>query len=787
MTIFGANDGVAGDGTRGAETIIDGQVVIAADGVTIDGVSVVGSGSGAIGTTGIVVSTGSDGFSLVNSVLDGTADVAVFVGGVTGLDVGHNLIEGYSIGMYIATGGTSGSVHDNLFQGDDAGFGVGLGNGVNSETSHVTITGNTFDAIYAGSLNLFPFGPDPVDINTYVFDNFITNTDVERPVQIYPTVSSTHITGTDESEAFNGDPTFNPAVNGLSLGFDGRGGDDHAFGNSAADDFHGGDGSDQLFGGGGDDVLSGDAGDDLLDGEAGIDTAVFADNSVGYTSTVIGWLINSSEGNDFLQRTEIVEDGTGQRNLLVGGTAFGGIQAALDAAVAGDNVRLATGNYSGTFNYDVAGLTVIAQPGAVQNLTYTPAGTEGITVIAGNGADTITTGAGDDVLYGNGGIDHLNGGGGNDALDGGAGADVMTGGTGSDTFYVDDAVDETLEAVGGGSRDVVYAALSYNLAAGQEIEVLSAANQAGTAALVLVGNELNQEIYGNAGANYLQGGGGTDYLIGLGGNDTYFVTGSGEIVVENAGEGTRDVIYTVGNYTMAAGVDVEVLSAQNQAGTGALSLVGNALSQEIYGNAGANYLEGGGGADVLIGLGGDDIYLVDSDEYVSESAGGGRDVVYATASYALVGNEEVEVLSTISQAATTAIDLTGNNLANELYGNAGDNVLNGGGGADYLMGFGGADTFAFTTALGGGNIDTVADFVAGTDKIALDDAVFTEIGGLGALNANAFVTGSAAARCGRPDHLRQRHRSAVLRCRRQWRWRRGAVRDAQPGPDAHRQ
>ena len=34
------------------------------------------------------------------------------------------------------------------------------------------------------------------------------------------------------------------------------------------------------------------------------------------------------------------------------------------------------------------------------------------------------------------------------------------------------------------------------------------------------------------------------------------------------------------------------------------------------------------------------------------------------------------------------------------------------------------------------------DFVAGTDKIGLDDAIFTAIGGT--LNANAFVIGTAA-------------------------------------------
>ena len=69
VTIEGANAGTAGTGTRGAETVITGQVTISADGVTIDGVEITGDGAGPLGTTGVVVGSGSDGFSLVNSVL----------------------------------------------------------------------------------------------------------------------------------------------------------------------------------------------------------------------------------------------------------------------------------------------------------------------------------------------------------------------------------------------------------------------------------------------------------------------------------------------------------------------------------------------------------------------------------------------------------------------------------------------------------------------------------------------------------------------------------------------
>ena len=53
---------------------------------------------------------------------------------------------------------------------------------------------------------------------------------------------------------------------------------------------------------------------------------------------------------------------------------------------------------------------------------------------------------------------------------------------------------------------------------------------------------------------------------------------------------------------------------------------------------------------MLVGLGGNDAYVVDgASDHVVESAGGGRDVVYAAASYALAAGQEIEVLSTISQ------------------------------------------------------------------------------------------------------------------------------------------
>jgi predicted extracellular nuclease/Ca2+-binding RTX toxin-like protein len=350
--------------------------------------------------------------------------------------------------------------------------------------------------------------------------------------------------------------------------------------------------------------------------------------------------------------------------------------------------------------------------------------------------------SGSDSINGFGGNDMISGLAGDDFLDGGTGVDTLAGGTNDDTYIVDNAADTVIELSGEG-RDVVYARVSYALATGSSVEVLSTAALGATTAINLTGNELGNILYGNAGANILNGAGGADYMAGLGGDDDYYVDTLGDYVAENAGGG-RDVVYASASYALAAGASVEVLSTIALGETTAIDLTGNELANLIVGNAGANVLNGGRGADYLAGFGGDDTYYVDNaGDYTAEDAGGGRDVVYASTSYTLTAGESIEVLSTVGLGETTAIDLTGNGFGNLILGNAGANVLNGGGGSDYLVGLGGADSFAFTTALGSGNVDTLADFSAVDDVILLDDAIFAALAA-GALNSNAFVIGSAA-------------------------------------------
>ena len=186
---------------------------------------------------------------------------------------------------------------------------------------------------------------------------------------------------------------------------------------------------------------------------------------------------------------------------------------------------------------------------------------------------------------------------------------------------------------------------------------------------------------------------------------------------------------------------------------GADTLNGLGGNDWLDGGGNADTLDGGTGADTMIGGFGDDAYFVDNaGDTIIEAAGQGTDNANASVSYTLGVNESVETLQTTNAAATTAINLTGNNIANTVIGNAGDNALDGGGEADSLNGLGGNDTYAL-----GAENDAVNDS-GGTDTITstitrslvafatIENLTLlgTAIGGIGNGVAN-ILTGNAGA------------------------------------------
>jgi len=336
-------------------------------------------------------------------------------------------------------------------------------------------------------------------------------------------------------------------------------------------------------------------------------------------------------------------------------------------------------------------------------LTADASATTAINLTGNNLGQFISGNAGANSLVGGGGGDYLLGLGGDDILVGNAdAASTLQGGTGNDWYYVYRSGDSIVEFAGEGN-DRIMTGVSYTLSAGQEIETLSTIDPTASTTIDLTGNALAQNIFGNAGANTLTGGGGADYLLGYGGddilfgnadaastlqggtgNDWYYVTRTGDSIIEFAGEG-NDRILTSVSYTLSAGQEIETLAAASPSGTSAIDLAGNGFAQFILGTNGANILNGDGGADTLSGLGGSDVLL----------------------------------------------------------GGDGDDQLNGGAGSDGLNGGAGADLFVFADALGAGNVDAVQDFVSGQDHLLVDHNVFTGLA-TGALSASAFVTGTGA-------------------------------------------
>jgi serralysin len=87
--------------------------------------------------------------------------------------------------------------------------------------------------------------------------------------------------------------------------------------------------------------------------------------------------------------------------------------------------------------------------------------------------------------------------------------------------------------------------------------------------------------------------------------------------------------------------------------------------------------------------------------------------------------------------------ITGTSAADTLVGGAGADVITGGARSDQLTGGAGADQFKFDQAPGTTNLDTITDFVSGTDKLILSVKIFKALGTkAGAITSAQFVQGA---------------------------------------------
>ena len=197
-------------------------------------------------------------------------------------------------------------------------------------------------------------------------------------------------------------------------------------------------------------------------------------------------------------------------------------------------------------------------------LTYSDIGglTDNLTIARGAVVENATSGAGNDTLTGNEAANLLRANAGTDTLTGNHGQDTLEGGAGNDT------------------------------------------------------------LYGGEGDDTLEGGLGGDRMEGGLGNDLYFVDSTTDVVVEGAGQGTDTVRAAVASHTLAANLDILILTLGTNvtgignagdntlaAGAGNDTLQGLAGVDWLYGDAGNDSLDGGSETDALWGGSGADILI----------------------------------------------------------------------------------------------------------------------------------------------------------------------------------
>ena len=522
-------------------------------------------------------------------------------------------------------------------------------------------------------------------------------------------------------------------------------------GSENADFLRGYNTNDLISGNGGDDTIYGGLGNDTLDGGADVDQLY---GNVGDDTYIIDniadtVLENANEGLDLVQSTVNLTLSNNVENLtLTGNAAINGIGNTLANIIIGNDAAnmLTGGSGNDTLNGGAGNDTIDGGTGndsmvggTGNDVYFVNVATDVVTELANEGADTVNsavtyslatlanienitlTGSSAINATGNALANVITGNSAINTLDGGTGADTLIGGAGNDIYTVDNALDIITENLNEGT-DRVNSSIAFTIATFANVENLTLT---GAASINATGNALDNVLTGNAGTNSIIGGAGNDTIDGGTGNDTmlggtgsdvYFVNVATDVVTELANEGA-DTINSAVTLSIATPTNIENLTLT---GSSAINATGNALDNALTGNTGNNSIiggagndtiNGGAGNDSMVGGAGNDVYFVNiATDVVTELANGGTDTVNSVVTYSVATLTNIE---NVTLTGSTAINATGNVLANTLIGNSGNNILTGGTGADILTGGLGANTFDFNAileSLVGTSRDIITDF-----------------------------------------------------------------------------
>jgi hypothetical protein len=420
-------------------------------------------------------------------------------------------------------------------------------------------------------------------------------------------------------------------------------------------------GNDVIYGLGGDDTLDGGAGNDTLDGGTGNDTYII-DSLLDVVNE------RTNEGTDTVRASVNYTLAANLENLNLTGTGLNGIgntannllsdnggNNTFDGGAGNDTIQGNAGN-----DVIVNSLGVDSINGGDGNDTFVldfSTFTNALEFDGSNDSDTLsngttytsieifnlTSGAGNDLLIGGSFNDNLLGSGGDDYLDGSLGNDSLDGGSGNDTIFGNLGNDTLLGGTGNDSLDGHIG--NDSLLGGDGNDSLNGSFGDDN----LLGGIGNDTLIGGSGNDTLKGDAGADRLTGGTGDDHYYVDNTGDIVTENANEGTDKVKSTI-TYTLGNNLENLYLL-----GNSAINGTGNTLNNLVKGNEATNTLNGGNGNDTLTGNGGNDI-LVGGLGNDSLTGGNGTDRFTFNAA-----NEGIDIISdfSLSQGDSITVSASG--------------------------------------------------------------------------------------------------------------------------------
>ncbi len=361
-------------------------------------------------------------------------------------------------------------------------------------------------------------------------------------------------------------------------------------------------------------------------------------------------------------------------------------------------------------------------------------------------------GTGNNVLIGNGGNDALLGGSGNDIfIPSSIGTTYVYGGSGNDTVVLSQSKNaytitgsDTVYSIKNGSVTYTLENITYVRFGDQTLDLITQAvhPNAGLSGINYVNDYssalvvANTTFVGNDTSNTL-------VVNGISSNFSISDSENVETLIDNTGALGKEFLINIESIQFTdQTITIGVASIKGTASKDKIAgttdddeIYGYAGNDTVSGLAGNDTLDGGLGNDGMVGGIGNDTYYIDATkDVVTEKANEGTDTVVSTATYTLANNIENLTLS-----GSSAINATGNTSNNTIIGSEAVNSINGGLGKDTLTGGDGNDTFVFNTKIGPANVDTLTDFAPGTDKIALDDAIFSKLKGLSNLADNLYI------------------------------------------------